>query len=69
MNARAPKIEQATQLAAYDEFTLALHALRGLDCLVSGSGNMIEPGEFGPLLSIVVDKFESAHHTMKAAQA
>lgn len=49
----------------YDEFTLALHALRGLDCLVSGAGNIIEPGEFGPLLSLVVDQFNAAHALMK----
>ena len=50
---------------AYDEFTLALHALRGLDCLVSGAGNVIQPGEFGPLLSLVVDRFETVHELIK----
>jgi hypothetical protein len=52
----------------YDEFTLALHALRGLDSLVSGAGNIILPNELGPLLSMITDKFDSIHAQMKENQ-
>lgn len=52
-------------LDTYDDFTVALHALRGLYCLVSGAGNVIEPGEFGPLFGLVVDQFNAVHDRMQ----
>lgn len=57
-----------TELDIYDELTMSLQALRGLDDLLSGGSHEVDPTSISLLMEPIVDRLQKVKNAMKALQ-